>query len=139
MSPLEGPTEEDSDSVDLQYRDWSDDEVSTVKSEATDVSDYEDLSRNAEDRAGEYVTFDAVVLQNLDGENYSALLLSLNGSPSEAIYGSWTGDRYIEGDNVTVWAEVLGLETYQTAAVGQRTIPALALADVEMTENEVAT
>jgi len=138
-SQLQGPTEEDSSTVDLQYREWTDGEVETVKSDASQLESYDDLARNAEDRAGEYISFNAIVLQNLEAENYSALLLSLDNAGSQTAYGSWTGDRFLDGDVVTVWAEVLGTETYETAGAGQRTVPALALADVELVVNQTST
>lgn len=133
-SELQGSTQEDQELVDLQYREWTESEVETVKDEASELEDYGDLARNAEDRAGEYITFTAEVIQNLEGDNYSALLLALDDYAEETVYGSWTGSRYIEGDIVTVWAEVLGIETYQTAGMGQRTVPALAIADIELQE-----
>lgn len=132
---LRGPTSEDTQVVDLQWRDWSDEEIATVKDEADEVS-YDELLRNAEDMVGEYVTATTVVGQSLEGPdaNYTALLLVYDQLGQKPMYGSWTGDRYIRGDTVTYWGEVLGTETYETSQQGQLTVPAVTVADIELQE-----
>lgn len=132
---LRGPTSEDTQAVDLQWREWSDEEISTAKAEASEV-DYDELLRNAESMVGDYVTATTVVGQSLEGPdaNYTALLLSYDQLGQEVAYGSWTGDRYIRGDVITYWGEVLGTETYETSQQGQLTVPAVTIADIELQE-----
>lgn len=137
-SQFQGPTEEDNQQVDLQYQDYTDSEVETIKSEAEEI-EYDSLARNAEDREGDYIKFVGLVVQNLEADNYSALLLSFDTSGTQLTYGSWTGDRFLQGDVANVWAEVLGTETYQQASGAQKTVPAIAIADVELTGEETGT
>jgi len=137
-SGFQGPTEEDNELVGLQYRDYTDSEVETIKAEAQGV-EYDSLARNAEDREGDYIKFIAIVAQNLETDNYRAFLLSFDNAGTQLTYGSWTGDRFLEGDVVSVWAEVLGTETYVQGTGEQKTVPALSIADIELAENGTAT
>lgn len=131
-STLQGSTGEDQRLVDLQYREWTQSEIATVKDEATTVA-YDELARNADDMAGDYITFEASVVQTLENEDidYTGILLRI-GRARQGVWGSWQGDRFLQGDTVEVWAEVLGTETYQDVNAGQRTVPAIAIADMEL-------
>jgi len=133
-----GPATEDRQAVDLRYRPFTADEAAAVKTEAASPG-YRPMFRNIEDWRGEIVTFDATVAQVIDGEAYDALLLFVDGDPGMELYGSWVGDRVLEQDSVRVWGQVLGTETYQTALGASNTVPALALADVELLSGETTT
>lgn len=124
--------------VDMQYRDWTDDEVDRIKQNAEEVK-HDELSRNAEDLVGEPVMATVVVSQRLDADDYDALLLSYDLAGSKLAYGSWTGDTLLRGDVITIWGEVLGEETYETANAGQRTVPALSLAAIERQNTKTGT
>ena len=138
-SELRGPTEEDVEQVDLQFREWTESEIETVRNEAQSVG-YEDLARNAESYTGDYVTGTATVVQTLEGPDadYSVLVLSYDGRGGDVVLGSWLGGRYLQGDIVTYWGEVLGTETYGTVNAGQLTVPAIAIADAELQNTDTA-
>lgn len=92
------------------------------------------ILRNAADLKGQAVHFEGVVGQTLTGEiegvNYYLIFLSRR----DYLYLSYVGDRFIREDSVEVWGEVLGLEIYQTGAGAQRTVPAIATADMKLIE-----
>jgi len=136
-STLQGTTDENNQTVDLQYRDYNDREVDAIRDSAQSLS-YDDLFRNIESYTGEAVTFEAEIIQFLESEDYNAVLYQFDSSLDDIAYGSWVGDRYLRGDVVTVWAEVLGTETYESGAGSQLTVPALSVAamDLESTEEE---
>jgi len=129
---------DDASLVDLEYRDWSGDAIERVKDEAEEV-EHDELSRNAEEMLGEPVTATVLVLQRLKGDEYDTLLLSYDAQGSKLAYASWTGDTVLRGDIITLWGEVRGEETYETATAGQRTVPALSLADVRIEGAETNT
>ena len=130
---LQGPTSEDSEYVDVQYREYSADEVSQIKNNITDVS-FEELFRNIESYTGDFVSFQGEILQNLEGDGYFTFLISFDQVGEELVYGSWVGGRYLEGDQIEFWAVVLGTETYETGFGSQKTVPALSIADIEQIE-----
>lgn len=132
-SELRGPTREDRTYVDLQYREYTEEERSTVRNNAESIG-YDELYRNVESYAGEAVTYDGSVIQNLESENHFTFLIALNNDTNQPVYGSWTGDRFIEGDTARIWAEVLGIEIYQTGSGAERSVPALSIADMELLE-----
>jgi hypothetical protein len=80
------------------------------------------------------------VVQTLEGPDadYSVLVLSYDGRGGDVVLGSWLGGRYLQGDIVTYWGEVLGTETYGTVNAGQLTVPAIAIADVELQNTDTA-
>lgn len=134
-SKFRGPTREDRTYVDLQYRDYTDKERSTIRENAEAI-EYDELYRNVENYVGEAVTYDGVVIQNLESEKYFIFLIVLNNDPNQLVYGSWTGGRFIEEDAVRIWAEVLGIEIYQTGAGSERSVPAVSIADMELLEED---
>lgn len=130
---LQGPTTEDPRYVDVQYREYSDEDISLVKSNVRNVS-YRDMFRDIESYVGEYVSFQGQIIQALEGEEHFTFLISLDQYGEELIYGSWVGGRYLQGDQIEFWAEVLGTETYEMGAGSQNTVPALSIADIEIVE-----
>lgn len=133
-SEFQGSTGEDRTYVDLQYRDYLEHEVEEIKNNAEDLS-YEKIFRDAEELRGEPVHFTAFVRQTLVGEEANTYLLQFEGTRRFA-YASYVGERFITGDKVECWGQVLGLEIYQTNSRSENTVPALALADMKRRENE---
>lgn len=131
---FQGPTTENREFVELPYRDFPTSEVQTIRDEATSI-DYRDLYRNAEEHVGKSVTYRGLVAQTLEGEEYFQLLIAIEGNVNQLVYVSWTGDRFIREDAVRFWGEVLGVEIYQTAQGAENTVPAIAVADMELLEN----
>jgi hypothetical protein len=110
---------------------YTDDQVSYVRENATQFN-YRDLLRNIDSRCGEPVQFRGMVGQMLGQPGQFRLYIGVNNDFNTAVYVSWTGDRFVREDVVQVYGEVLGPESYQTAAGAQRTIPAIAAADIEL-------
>lgn len=129
-SPWNGPTEEDREYVDLQWREWTDAEIAEKKDAAEQLS-YDDLRRNVEEHVGTTIQFRGLVYQTLEGDAFY-FLLGYN-SLSDGVYASWTGDRYIRGDVLQCWGHVLGVEVYRSNGAEQ-SVPALSLVDVELIE-----
>lgn len=119
--------------VDVPYREYDDAHVEDVRDRAEEI-EYEELFRNVEDYVGTAVQYDAQIVQALEGGDYYMFLLTLDTAGTELIYGSWTGDRYLEGDLVRVWAEVIGTETYETGMGSENTVPSITIADIELHE-----
>lgn len=132
-SEFRGPTEENRTYVDLQYRDYTDEERTTIRENAEQIA-YDELYRDVESYAGDPVTYDGTVVQNLEADTHFTFLIALNNDPSQLVYVSWTGGRFIENDTVRIWGEVLGIEIYQTGAGSERSVPAISIADMELLE-----
>lgn len=130
-SDFRGPTREDRTYVELQYRDYTQYEVSQIKSSAQDMA-YRELFRNAEELRGTPIHYRATIVQSLLADTHDTYLLRIGDSYSNYVYASYVGDRFIQGDVVDVWGEVLGLEIYETGGGSQNTVPALAIADMEL-------
>jgi hypothetical protein len=132
-SEFQGPSDEDRTYVDLQYRDYLEYEVEEIKSEASETS-YEDVFRNADDRRGDAVHFTGTVAQNIPYETYDVYLIFTGNSYSEPIYASYVGDKFIQGDEVELWGQILGTEIYQSGAGGTNTVPGIAIAEMVITD-----
>jgi hypothetical protein len=129
-SEFQGPTEENQNEVDLKYRDYTDEETKQIKEQAREF-DYDSDFRNIEQRVGDYVYLTGTIRQVVEGDGYFLFLITLP-DVDEHIAATWVGDRYLEGDEIKVWGEILGSESYETAYGAANTIPALALADIDM-------
>ena len=119
--------------MDVQHRDYFEKEIEDIVSNAEDIG-YRDLFRDIEAHTGDAVHYRAVIGQALEDESYFVFLLAINSSFNQLAYGSWTGDRFLKGDTVEIWAEVLGTETYRTGAGSESTVPALSIADIRLLE-----
>lgn len=131
-----GPTREDSNKVDVQWHDWTDNEIATKKEAAIEIG-YSDLMRNIEERTGNTVHFSrTLVIQVLEAgpDDTYIIGLSLDAAGQEILYVSWVGERVVRGDIVKIWGHVLGSEQYQTGAGSQRTVPALSLVDLTVVQ-----
>jgi hypothetical protein len=117
--------------VDVPYRDYTDDEVSEIRSSAQSYS-YEDLYRNAESLRGEAIEFTGTVGQVLVGDPANMYFAQYEDTRNY-VYASYVGDRYIEGDELRCWGQVYGLEVYVSGSGSEQTVPSLTLADVERT------
>jgi hypothetical protein len=129
-----GPSGEDRTYVDVQYRSYSDAEIDAARSDATPL-EYRTLFRDIESYVGEYVTYTGTIIQTLEGEGASTFLIALNDDPGQLVYASWTGGRFLSEDRVTIWAEVLGTEIYESGRGSENTVPAFAIADMQMAES----
>lgn len=134
-SDFRGPTSENRTYVDLQYREYSDEEQSTIRENAERI-EFDELYRNVEQYSGDPVTYDGVIVQTLEADTHFTFLIALNNDPNQLVYMSWTGGRYIEQDTVRIWGEVLGIEIYQTGAGSERSVPAVSIADMELLESD---
>lgn len=132
-SEFRGPTDEDRTYVDLQYREYTEEERSTVRENAESIA-YDELHRNVEEYVGEAVKYDGIVAQNIEYESHLVFFIAINNNTRTPVYASWTGDRFIKGDAVRIWAEVMGIEVFQTGAGSERSVPALSIADIELLE-----
>lgn len=130
-SKFKGPTEEDRDYVELRYRDYTESEVEEIKANADDFQ-YRTVFRDIEDWVGHPFKFTGTIIQALELETHFTFLIAVNDSIDELVYASWTGERFLEDDRVRCWAEVLGTEIYETGAGSENTVPALAIADIEL-------
>jgi hypothetical protein len=127
-SEFKGPTEENQKQVDLRYRDYTDEETKQIKAQAREFN-YERDFRNIEERVGEYVYLTGTIRQVVEGDGYFLFLITLP-DVDEHIAATWVGDRYLEGDEIKVWGEILGSESYETAYGAGNTIPAIAIAEI---------
>jgi len=118
--------------VDVPYRDYLDKEVEEIKSNATAYS-YEELYRNADSLRGETVTFSGTIGQVLVQDPANTYLIRYSETRG-FVYATYVGDRFIEGDRIECWGEVVGLEIYESGAGSENTVPSLTLADVRRIE-----
>lgn len=129
-SEFQGPSGEDRTYVDLQYRDYLDYEVEEIKSAAGDTS-YEDVFRNADDRRGDAVHFTGTVAQSLlPSDAFDVYLINTGSSERKPIYASYVGDNFIQGDEVELWGQILGIEIYETGLGPTNTVPGIAVAEM---------
>jgi len=133
QSEFQGSADEDRTYVDLQYRDYYDHEVEEIKAKAETIP-YDTLLREAPDLRGRNIKYTATVRQLLSGENVNYNLLALNDQAEESAYASVVDDRFIRGDRIEFWGQVLGEEIYNDSANSEVTVPALAIADAKLLE-----
>lgn len=129
-----GPTSENPKYVDLQYRNFKQQEIEAVKNKATSPG-YRDLFRDIDAYTDKAVHYRGAVGQVMEGgmEDHYYLFIGIDGSSEKILYASWVGDRVLRGDRIEFWARVLGTESYQTGGGSQITVPALAIADLNVT------
>lgn len=132
-SEFRGPDGEDRARVDLKYRDYTDEEVEVIK-DAADELGYQTVLRDSEDYVGDPVTFTGMIGQVLESDEYFVFFIAANNSAEELLYASWVGDRFSENDRVECWGQVLGTEIYNTSSGSENTVPAIALADIQLLE-----
>lgn len=127
-----GPTEEDPDVVDVRYRQFTAEEVSSIRSAAREIP-YEDLVANLEGHAGAAIVFSGTVIVITEHDDHVVYQISYAGNPSQVqwAFGSWTGAAVEEASQVTCWGEVLGPEVFTQGMGEELTVPAIAIADVE--------
>ena len=130
-SEFQGDDSEGSTYVELQYRDYYDHEVEEVKADATEPT-YEELYRNADSMFGDPVHYTGTIVQTIPYDSHYVYFIALNDDSSQLVYASWVGDRYIEEDKIEFWGQVLGIEVYETGGGSTNTVPALAIADIEL-------
>ncbi len=130
-SEFRGPAGEDRTYVDLQWRDYYDHEVEDIKADARRYP-YDTLLRDAPDLRGEAITYNATVRQLITGERANTNFLALDNDVNQPAYASIVGDRFVRGDRIEFWGQVLGDEVYQTGAGSTVTVPAIAMADAEL-------
>ncbi|WP_157533189.1 hypothetical protein [Haloferax profundi] len=128
-----GPTTENSTDVDLRFRDFTADGIAAVRNNASSPA-YSHLLENIDSYTGEAVYYLGTVgrVTKLDREDTYYFVVAADDSWHNLLYASWVGDRVHRGDEITLWARVLGTETYQPLQGDQRTIPALAVADIDI-------
>lgn len=130
-SDFQGSSTEDRTYVDLQYRDYYDHEADHIKKTARNIS-YEELNRNVDDLVKESVHFTGEIIQTIPYETHQTFLIKIDGDYNKLTYASWVGDRFIEGDKIEFWGQVLGLEIYETGAGSTNTVPGLVLAAIDL-------
>ena len=130
-SNFEGPTTENREYVELQYRDYLDHEVEAIRRNAQNI-DYRTMFRDIEKYIGTPINYTGTIIQTLSVDTHYIFLIAIDNSSNKLVNASWTGDRYIEGDEIEFWGVVLGTEVYQTGSGSQNTIPALSIADIEL-------
>ncbi|RDZ65635.1 hypothetical protein C5B90_04560 [Haloferax sp. Atlit-12N] len=128
-----GPTSENSTNVDLRLRDFTDDGIADVRNNASSPA-YNHLLENIDSYTREAVHYMGTVGQvtKLDREDNYYFLVATGDSWHNLLYASWVGDTVHRGDEITLWGRVLGTETYQPVQGSQRTVPALAVADIDV-------
>lgn len=134
-SDLQGPTQENRQYVELQFRNYTNSEVAEIKDSAQSIN-YRDLFRNVESYQSEAVTYTGTIWQTLESQTHFTFLIAIENDPGMLIYASWTGDRFIQNDRIRFWGEVLGIEIYETGAGSEKTVPAIAIADIELLDGE---
>lgn len=130
-SEFQGPDSEGSTYVELQYRDYHDHGIDEIKENAENPS-YENLYRNADSMFGDPVHYTGTIVQEIPYETHYVYFIALNNDSDQPVYASWVGDRYIKGDEIEFWGQVLGIEVYETGSGSTNTVPALAIADIEL-------
>lgn len=139
----ETPTDEDgtdgSEQTDPSGNDenWHGYDVEEVKADA-EQPDIDDFIRNMEEYNGEPVHFEyAVINQKIEGDGIFQFHLQLSETGQQIdgdAFGWWVGDRFLEGDVVEVWGVGNGPYSYETVQGDYRTVPAIAIVDMELVE-----
>lgn len=131
-----GPTEEDPDAVDVPYRAFTAEEAESIRSGAREVP-YDELIENIDSYAGEAIVFDGLLILIHEHEDHFVYRISVFGDPTQLqwIYASWTGRAFEEAAAVTCWGEVIGTEQFMQAMGEDMTVPAIAIADMELNED----
>lgn len=132
-SRYQGPTEEDPDEVDIRYRTFTQDEIRSIKSEAEEIP-YDDLLSNIESLVGEPIVFRGSIITIQDNGDHFVYRIAVPGNPNrlEWVFASWTGAGFEEVDSVRCWGEVLGPESLTEGMGEELTVPAIAIADMEL-------
>lgn len=130
-----GPTEEDPDTVDVRYRAFTEDEIDTIRSEARTIP-YDDLLANVDAHVGSPIVFDGLLVTIREEADHFVYQISMAGNPQELqwAFASWTGAAFEEAAFVTCWGEVLGPEVFTRGMGEELTVPAIAIADMELNE-----
>ena len=130
-----GPTEEDPDVVDIRYREFTDEEVSRIRAEAREIP-YDDLVADLDGLAGEPIVFGGTVIRITEQPDHFVYQISYAGDATQIqwAFGSWTGTGVEESSRVTCWGEVLGPEIFTQGMGEELTVPAIAIADIELEE-----
>lgn len=130
-----GPTEEDPDEVDVPYRAFTAEEAESIRSGAREVP-YDELIGNIDSYVGEAVVFDGLIILIHEHEDHFVYRISVSGDPTQLqwAYASWTGSAFEEAAAVTCWGEVIGTELFMQAMGEDMTVPAIAIAAMELNE-----
>lgn len=132
---FEGPTEEDPDVVDIRYRTYTPDEIQSIKSEAAEIP-YDDLLANIESLVGAPIAFRGFIITIQDNDDHVVYRIAVPGDPDRLqwVFASWTGARFEEAASVSCWGEVLGPEVFTEGMGRELTVPAIAIADMDLIE-----
>lgn len=130
---FDGPTEEDPDEVDVRYRRFTEDEVRSITSSAQEIP-YDDLLSNIESYVGTPIVFGGTVIVINELDDHFVYQISMAGNPNQLqwAFASWTGRGVEEASRVTCWGEVLGPEIFTQGMGEELTVPAIAIADIEV-------
>lgn len=128
-----GPTDEDPDVVDVRYRAFTESEVTTIREDASEIP-YDDLQSNIDAHVGAAIVFRGTVIVITEHEDHFVYQISMAGDPTQVqwAFGSWTGPAVEEASRIVGWGEVLGPEVFTQGMGEELTVPAIAIADVEV-------
>ncbi|MFB6183806.1 MAG: hypothetical protein ABEI96_04560 [Haloarculaceae archaeon] len=125
-----GPTEESRQFVDLRYRTYDAEAVRQIEGAALQLP-YDALARNADDYRGEAIHDTGTIEYTVSFETHDVFAVELDDPGRNEILGSWTGESYAKGTDISFWGEVLGNELYTATDGTLRRVPAVALAAIE--------
>lgn len=94
--------------------------------------DFKQLDKNPDKHSGELVKYSGRIVQIIEGESSSDIRLGLGEYGSDVIYIYFDDvTEFVEDDNITVYGEVVGSYTYDTAVGGQMTVPLISADIIE--------
>lgn len=101
------------------------------KAEYKDL-DFKQLDKNPDKHSGELVKYSGRIVQIIEGESTSDIRLGLGEYGSDVVYIYFDDvTEFVEDDNITVYGEVEGSYTYDTAVGGQMTVPLISADIIE--------
>lgn len=127
------PDDPDALNADIRYREYSDEEVRAIRDEAEEY-EYDTLFRNIDDRVGDRITGTVEVEQVINNDDHFILRVG-HVLGSDPIVLSWTGDRFLEDDDVRFYGVVLGTVSYGNLSDGSKEAPAVSAAAIELLED----
>jgi hypothetical protein len=95
---------------------------------AIDGVDYDALVRNTEAYVGKIIFFPGLVMQVIENGDAASLRFAINGHPNQTLmvnYPNYSKSRVLVGDEVIMYATVLGRVDYETVLGQQVTVPAV--------------
>lgn len=113
---------------------YSEDEIKekelAEKKDKAETIDYKQLDKNANKHAGKYVTYSGEIVQIMEDSGYTNIRLGLDEYNTDIIFIEYDNEtEFVEGDEVTVYGEMVGNYSYESQAGWTIEVPAI-LADI---------